>query len=478
MDPVDSVDSVDITGFPRQLGPLLALFIFLPTAAFSSGYFLPGGGAQTLARAGAVVVSADDASLFWSNPALLSAQEGTRLFLSGGANFLDLSFLRYPVPEVSENFQPVSNSSSPAPFGEIGLSSDFGLRDFDFGLAFYTPAGTWNHYPEDGAQRYSEVRSQNMAWYVQAAAAWKPLEGMTLGAGLFLFSLRINYVYAVSAFSGIFGLPEDRDLDALVQSQAADYFIPGAVAGLWLSPGAWVAGLEGLEFGFSVSSGFSVDADGRLRIRLPDHLYYDGVTVDPSEPPVSVKLNFPWVVRLGVRYLFRQSFDVEVDAVWEGWSVLRDVRTILKQPTYYRNVPVMGDYRLNDTVSPRKFRDTWSLRTGLGYLLLEWLKVQAGFLWEQGATSDAYYSVTCPDSDKYGLGLGLSLILEPVRVDLGYLHLFQVARDISVEESRATQTNPSNPEDATIVGAGRYRSSIDMLGLGIIFQLDSLWRAK
>jgi long-subunit fatty acid transport protein len=478
VDPVDSVDSVDITGFPRPLAPLLALFIFLPAPAFSSGYFLPGGGAQALGRAGAVAASSQDVSLFWYNPALLVDRPGSRFFLSGGLNFLQLDFLRYPAPQVPENFAAVKNASTPAPFGAIGFSSDFGLEKVVFGLALYTPDGTWNSYPSDGPQRYSEIRSQNLAWYLQATAACEIVEGVGLGAGLSFFFIRINDSYAVSSFSGIFGLPEDRDLDALVQFRAGQDFIPGGVLGIRLRPEKWLSFLEGLVLGFSVTSGFPVRADGRLRIRLPEHIYFDQVTVDPEEPPARLELNFPWMVRFGVRWRWQELFDVELDGVWEGWSVLDAVRNQLKQPTYYRNVPAMGDYRLNDTVSPRGFRDTWSVRGGASLRLLGWLQVHSGFLWEQGAAPDRFFSVNAPDSDKFGPGIGVSLLFQPVRIDMGYLHLFQASRDISVEESRVTQTNPSNPEDSTIVGAGRYSSGLDLFRVGLELRFDDFWRQK
>jgi hypothetical protein len=67
------------------------------------------------------------------------------------------------------------------------------------------------------------------------------------------------------------------------------------------------------------------------------------------------------------------------------------------------------------------------------------------------------------------------VILGAWEIDLGYLHVFQLERDIPVEISAAEQVNPSNPEDATPVGGGRYESSYNLFGLSLLVRLDHLW---
>ncbi|RLB59728.1 MAG: hypothetical protein DRI34_00905 [Deltaproteobacteria bacterium] len=458
----------------RLLLPLLLLLLAGP--AGGGVYFLPGRGVRAMGRAGAAVVSSDDAMANWYNPARLALQSGTRLQLGAGMTMPQMHFQRYPMAEVDETFAAVDNQAPPAPSIGLGISSDFGLEQLVLGLAFYTPAATWNRYPEQGPQRYAEVRSDNLAFSLQFSAAWRPLSRLSLGAGLRLFTLRINHTYAISAFPGIFGMPEDRDLDALVQNIAEDLMEPSAVVGLWFDLGTLADFLEGFELGAAFVSGVSVAAGGHLNVRLPENVYYDNVTLDPEQPPVRVELDFPWMVRWGLRWRYRELFDVECDVAWEGWSVTDEVRDILTEPTYYHDLPTIGDYLLSSTASPRHFRDTWSVRLGGQYRALDWLLLRLGFLWESGAVPDAYLSVANPDSDKFGLGLGVGVELGAFQFDLGYLHLFQLGRDVAVGESLVTQTNPSNPEGSTYVGAGSYRSGYDLLGLAVLVQLDEFWR--
>lgn len=445
--------------------------------ARAGGYFIPDRGVRAFSRGGAAVVGCDDLSALWYNPAQLAAQPGTRIHLDFTFVLYAMRFERAPVPEVDEEFGAVRNRALPLPGPSLAISSDFGLDDFVFAAGFYTPYGNWSDYPAEGPQRYSNIHSENLAFFLQAAAAWEPLDGLRLGAGLNLFSLHINDTHAVSAFPGLFGAPEDRDLDGAIQVLAKDDFIPTANIGLWLGPGAWIPALEGLELGVSFMPAFSVSATGRMRIRLPDHVYYDGVTVDPAEPPVRVEMDFPWMVRTGIRYVGLDGlFDVELDLVWEGWSTLDAVRTTFRQPAYYRDIPTIGDYLITAPENPRHFRDTLSVRLGGSVRPLDWLVLRAGMHYESGAPPDAYYTVATPDSNKVGLALGAGVVLGAFEIDFGYMHTFLEERIISPGTSKAVQTNPSNPEAATTVGGGKYTASYDFVGASLLCRLDWFWR--
>jgi long-chain fatty acid transport protein len=452
------------------------LLIFSSSSVLASGYFLPGRGVRAMSRAGAFVVGADDSSALWYNPAQLAAQKGTRLHLDAAMISPRLNFQRYPTEAVGEIYSPVENDVALLPGATLGISSDFGLDDFVLALGFYTPYGNWNRYPEDGAQRYSNIRSENLAYYLQFSLAWQPIEGLRIGAGMSFFTLSINDTNAVSSFPGLFGMPEDRDLDGFLQILADDHFIPNGVFGIWFHPGAWLAALEGVELGFSFTPSMAIEAEGRMRIRLPNHIFYDDVTVDPTEPPVTVSFNFPWIVRSGIRYCHKDLFDIELDFIWEGWSNHTQLEVVPQQATYYHNVPTMGDFLLNPTSLERHYQDTYSIRLGGHYRLSDWLVVRSGFLWETGAPPDEYFSVATPDSDKFGIALGIGTVWKNIEFDLAYMHLFISERNISNQNSLVTQINPNNPEGASIVGGGHYTSSVDMLGLSVLIRLDEYWK--
>lgn len=455
---------------------LAACLILLPLPARAGGYFLPGRGVRALSRAGAFVVGVDDSTAAWYNPAQLAGQPGTRLQIDAAMIITRDTFDRYPIAEVPEGFAPVSNSAPPAPGLSAGISSDFGLDGLVFGLAFYTPYGTWGRYPEDGAQRYSIIRSDNLAYVLQLSAAWQPFDGLRIGAGLSFFTIDISDTHAVSGFPGLFGMPEDHDLDGVIQLIAKDSMIPGGQVGLWMHLGAWIPALDGIELGLSFEPPLAVDAEGHMLARLPSNIYYDDVTLDPAEPPIAISFNLPWIVRSGLRYRYRDVFDVELDLVWEGWSCLDVIHVKAEQPTYYRDVPTIGDYLLKFSDLPRYYRDTYSVRLGGSARPLDWLVLRTGFLWESGAPPDAYFTLNTPDSGKFGFAMGAGVQLGAFEIDLGYMHFFFDKRDISNETSQARQTNPSNPEGTTIVGGGRYTASDDVVGLSVLVLVDKFWK--
>ena len=61
--------------------------------------------------------------------------------------------------------------------------------------------------------------------------------------------------------------------------------------------------------------------------------------------------------------------------------------------------------------------------------------------------------------------IGGGLILGPVRLDLGYAHVFFADR--TVTNSRSFQLNPIQPALAVPVGNGRYTVSADILTAGL-----------
>ena len=63
------------------------------------------------------------------------------------------------------------------------------------------------------------------------------------------------------------------------------------------------------------------------------------------------------------------------------------------------------------------------------------------------------------------LGLGYSLF--GYRLDLLYAHEFKPERVVDFRESKSMQINPINPAGAVGVGGGSYRSSTDVIGVGL-----------
>ena len=158
--------------------------------------------------------------------------------------------------------------------------------------------------------------------------------------------------------------------------------------------------------------------------------------------------------------------------VWEGWSSFDAIEVSTLQPTYYRNTPGIGDYLVVPLVLDRHYRDTFSVRLGGSYQPLDWLVLRAGGYYETGATPDAYFTVASADADKGGIALGVGFSFSAFEIDAGYLHVFVADQDIPVSESRARQTNPTNPEGSVTIGGGKYRSAYEVFGISVLVRVS------
>jgi long-subunit fatty acid transport protein len=177
-----------------------------------------------------------------------------------------------------------------------------------------------------------------------------------------------------------------------------------------------------------------------------------------------VSLDFPWIFRLGVRYHDADLWSVELASVIELWSALD---TIDVSPggdgIAFVGVPGIGRYSVKPFSIESHYLDVFSLRLG-GW----WspgagdFTVRAGVFYENGAAPSRTLTVLDIDGDKIGIGLGGTVRLGKLQIDLtaAYIDTFQRA----VPNSDKTQVNPIYDADdkpygdtePSYVGNGTY----------------------
>ena len=179
--------------------------------------------------------------------------------------------------------------------------------------------------------------------------------------------------------------------------------------------------------------------------------------------------DLPAIARAGIRYA-QPGWDVELDFVYEMHSTFERIRTT-PNDIAVTGVPGIGTIPILELDIPRNFVDTYSLRLGGDYELVDRsFTLRAGALYESSAIPSETLSVLQIDADKVGLCAGATWEASPsVSVDFGYTHLFFF--ETRVTNSIIEQLNPTNPEGNSVVGNGVYRTSFDMLGLGVRLHL-------
>jgi len=438
------------------------VLLCLTSSAFASGLWLPGVGVGPLGRAGAVVAAGDDPNQLWYNPGALPEIEAHQLTVDVTLIDLSYSFLRAPTTTrngETVTFEEASNQATPQFVPRIMFSSDLGTDQFALGAGVYAPYAPRYRFDERGPQRYTNVDgSKNILLYQHLAFAWRPHPRFAFGAGIQNLMAVLDSTVVASSYVGLWGEPEDQDLDMLVNFKAEDLLTITGNVGVWAEP------VDGLELGASVQFPSAIEDDeAKTKVRLPSHYAFDNAQFEGDT--LKMTLELPWIIRAGVSWGIEDAFDIEADFTYETWSVHDRIRTT---PDEIRvtGVPTVGEIEVGQLDIERNLRDAFGVSLGADWHVFpDALTLRAGFLYEQGATPDERYSTFQADSDKVAPTIGVSAEFGDFRLDAAYSFMFMLPRDIS--NSEVEQINPAYEDGAVIVGNGSYEHFVNMFGVGI-----------
>lgn len=429
--------------------------------AQAAGLFLPGHGVRPLGRGGAFVAGgAGDLNSLWHNPANLATLEELTLTVDTSLINLDMRFQR--APRTADNgeridYAPVENEAPPKPNPQILMGGAFNKK-LKWGFGLYAPYQSGSTYPEDGAQRYVLVDNDtSLMLYTHFALAYQINEHIRVGLGVQNVAVNFVVVNVTSSYVGLFGEPEDRDLDILTRTTLRSLLTPSG------NGGVWVKLAESIEAGLSFQLPVLIrDRDAKVEVRLPDHPAFDNATL--SNDTIDVGMTLPLIVRLGVGYK-TERFNYELTAVYEGWSVFDKIQAN-PNDIQAQNIPGVGDVRVAPLAIPMNWQDTLSIRNGVEYRLNETIDLRAGYTFETRAIPDAYYSVFMADNTKHVGTLGATYHGETWSLDAAFAYYYMADRDVS--NSQVRQINPTDAENelTLIVGNGQYAQRYMILGLG------------
>lgn len=429
--------------------------------AQAAGMFLPGHGVRPLGRGGAFVASgAGDLNSLWHNPANLATLEELTLTVDLSLINLDMTFQR--APRTTENgeridYARVANEAPPKPNPQILLGGSISEK-LKWGFGLYAPYLSGETYPEEGAQRYVLVDNDtSILLYTHFALAYQINKNVRVGLGFQNVWVNFVLVNVTSGYVGLFGEPEDRDLDILTRATLRSLFTPSGNGGIWVKLA------ESVEAGLSFQLPVLIrDRDAKIEVRLPQHPAFDNATL--SNDTLDVGLKLPLVVRLGLRFQ-KGRFDYELAAVYEGWSIFDKIQAN-PNDIVVENVPGVGSVRVAPLAIPMNWQDTFSVRNGFEYRATDTLNLRAGYTFETKAIPDAYYSVFLADGTKHIGTLGATYRGKSWSLDAALAYYYMPDRDIS--DSQVRQINPTDAENelTLVVGNGQYTQRYMILGLG------------
>jgi hypothetical protein len=128
------------------------------------------------------------------------------------------------------------------------------------------------------------------------------------------------------------------------------------------------------------------------------------------------------------------------------------------------------------------WRDTVSVRLGGDVNVIpKHLTLRAGGYFESGATPRAFSHLDFPSFMRGGLGAGLTAGGRGVYGTVGFLHVFQEAREVTELEGKVFQQRPVRPcpdecggASGVPANAGRFTSRYEILNVGIELRFAEL----
>jgi long-chain fatty acid transport protein len=451
--------------FPPLAAALLAALVSLtPGDLVAASFYMPGRGVQPMGRAGASVASGGgNLNSIWYNPANLAPLEERTLTVDTAVIGTFSTFHR--APRTRENgstqyYDPVSNQALPTPNPQILVGGPTPLEGLSWAAGMWAPYASFEEYPKDGAQRYTTTgRTGSVVSYFGASLGYEVSDSLRLGLGFQNMVTDVKLTTVVSGYSGLYGRPEDRSLDNLARLRTKDLFVPTGNLGVWYKIN------ESFQAAASVQIPTRVqDDNAKVKVRKGSHPSFDEAKVEGNT--VSAGLNVPIFLRGALRYT-ADEFDLELAAVFEGWSVVHEP-TVDPHGIEVKDVPGVGDVPLEPITIPRHWRDSISLRLGGDYQLSEDWTARAGYAFETSAIPDEYYDVLVNDAPKHVISGGFSYAWnDKLSLDgAATLHAYHTRE---VTNSRARQIAPMDVdnEHATAVGNGIYRTAQLAVGAGV-----------
>lgn len=465
----------------RRLAALVAAGQLLATSAFSAGFEVPGNSAGGIGRGMAWTAAVDDGTALAHNPGALTRQKGLRLTYQHQLIWDNGTFTRSKSAiaqddiagtSSAEALQPSSNQSAMFPLGAMLVAShDFGLEDWVFALGGYGPSSSgYKEYDTQGGQRYMLTKLDALVAYLSASAAYGKKDKFGVGATLQWATMpKTDMSLVVDASTGPQQSPYYGPNDVVATIRLKDMSGSfSAILGGWWRPHPNV----------------EVAASGRVR-PVSFHATGDVVMTNDrtgagaefgtkelsiTDSTAALDMKLAPTAAFAVRYLQpkadgKPAWDVELDAVWEGWRVMNDYTV-----TTTGTINLFAAQPMPTVAIPKRWNDTWSVRLGGSAEVAKDLQVSAGALWEQAATPLNYSHLDFPSFERYGLGLGARYSRGNLIASVGYSHIFQESRTVTEEYGKVDIQRPLNAcpggcngNHAIPANAGTFDSSFDLV---------------
>lgn len=356
----------------KQLLLLFTVVLFaFSNIVFAGGFQQNQHGARAKALGGAFTALANDPSAIYWNGAGLTQLSGTKVMLGTHLLFPATTF-RGVAPSKDYSFME-SQMFTPTHL--------FASHNFDNGLAiglgFTQPYGSGTKWSEDWLGRYISTETKLQTFILMPTVAYEFFDGFSLSAS-FIYSFAnvlIERMIPQYPFEG----------DAKISLEGDDTFAFGYNFGLMYKPVDWFT--VGGSFRSEVEYGFEGTATTtgapQLASRFP-------------QGDISAELTTPMNIVGGIAVNVTNDLTLSADYQWVGWSSY----DVLDVDFVDENYP--------DASSPRDYKDSYILRFGAQYDMLDEFSVMGGVYYDAIPVETDRLNPSLPDANRIAFSLGFT----------------------------------------------------------------------
>ena len=370
---------------------------------------------EAYARGNAFTATADNPSAIFYNPAGITQ-------LSGGNLQLGLYGVTF-----DSNIKPAAGGNFDTPDKLQGVPQmyfTYTVPDtrFSFGLGIYSPFGLGTEYQDNTPFRSLATSAKLIYLTINPVVAFKVTKTFSIAAGM-----TINYGNA-DFRRGIL-VPGDQF------RFEGDGYACGFTAGVMWQP------TEQHSFGVTYRSGAKMELRGNVDITSRTTFLFPS-----SREKANAIFDFPQQVIVGYSYRPVPQWNLEADVNWTDWSEVKNLD--VKEAT-------------GDILDVFDWRSEFTASAGVTRYFPNGFALSVGYFFCPGATPDANYQPSVPDTNLNCFTAGVDYRIEHWRIGLAYG--FAYGQDHTVTGSAAS------PVGQTADGKYKFTGSGVSLAVGYSF---------
>lgn len=309
------------------------------------------------------------------------------------------------------------------------MSVNIGMKVYDnlaVGVSFFTPYGSNINWTDNWPGAELNQRVKLSVYTVQPTIAWRPIENVSIGAGVMLAWGSVNLDK---------GLVSGSSLDAILALTGSEYrFGETTPASLNLNgksslrAGVNIGAMWDINRQWTVGTSWRSQMQMKVKAGEAKVNYANKIAEGVLESRLNLlnNANFaaqmpaPWVWNIGMAYRPTEKLTLAFDAQLTGWKAYKELNV---------------DF-LSEQLSPydqhitKNYNNSWTFKLGGQYEVTRRFLVRAGLMIDTTPVNDIHYNPETPGMTKISPSCGLSFYPLPyLSLDAAFMYVAGLGKD-------------------------------------------------